>query len=32
MEKCKYIPKLENIIERIFHSLDTIHPTNIEVK
>ena len=32
MEKYKYIPKLENIIERIFHSLDTIHPTNIEVK
>ncbi len=27
-----YINRLENIIERIFHSLDTISPTSIKVK
>jgi hypothetical protein len=32
METNSYIPKLKNIIERIFHSLDTIHPSNIEVE
>ncbi len=32
MEKQRYISRLVNIITRIFHSLDTINPTNIKVR